>query len=112
MILIRRLLAGLASMLLAASLGSARADTLTGNLTADNAFYAFVSSDNSVLGTQIGSGNDWGSTFTTTPTSLAPGTYYLQIEAINYGGPGAVIGDFFIGNQGVLHQYANLERNV
>jgi hypothetical protein len=42
---------------------------------------------------------DWSSTYTTTSTSLAPGTYYLQIEAINYGGPGAVIGDFFIGNQ-------------
>jgi hypothetical protein len=94
---------GLAAVALAMGTACpAEADTLSGNLTADNAFFAFVSADNSVLGSQIGSGNDWPTTFSLTPTSLSPGTYYLQIEAINYGGPGAFIGDFFIGNHEFL----------
>jgi hypothetical protein len=94
---------GLAAVALALGTAcSAEADTLSGNLTVDNAFFAFVSTDNSVLGTQIGSGNDWGQTYSLTPTSLSPGTYYLQIEAINYGLVGAFIGDFFIGSHEFL----------
>jgi hypothetical protein len=89
----------------AVTIGSATAHaqaTLSGNLTADNAFFAFVSSSDTTLGTAIGSGNSWPTTYSLNPTLLAPGTYYLQIEAINYGGPGAFIGDFFVGSQEIL----------
>jgi PEP-CTERM motif len=77
----------------------AATETLTGNLTADNGFLAFVSTDNSKLGTQIGSGADWNTTYSLTPTALSPGTYFLQIEAVNQGSIGAIIGDFAIGAQ-------------
>ena len=87
------------------TLGSAAAHaqvTLTGNRTADNAFYAFISTSDTTLGTQIGSGNSWPTTYSLTSTDLAPRTYYLQIEAMNYRGPGAFIGDFFVGRQEIL----------
>lgn len=83
----------------------ARADTvLSGNTTADNAFFAYISTDPTTLGTLIGSGNNWPSSFPVSTSTLGPGTYYLQIEAINYGGPGAysavvnLTGDGMFGN--------------
>ena len=73
--------------------------TLTGNLTADNYFFAFLSTNANTLGTQIGSGNNWASTYSLTPTVLNAGTtYYLNIEAINGDGgawtAGGLIGSF------------------
>lgn len=76
------LMAGLALFGAAASV---QATTLTGSMTTDNAFYAFISTNDAVLGTQIGSGNNWQQSFSLTPTTLTASTYYLQIEAINYG---------------------------
>ena len=85
-------LSGLAAIL---CVQCANATSLSGGLTADNAFYAYISTDNTVLGTLVASGNDWGTTATLSDYSLTPGqTYYLQVEAINYGGPGAFIGQF------------------
>ncbi|MDR3466439.1 MAG: hypothetical protein P4M07_10890 [Xanthobacteraceae bacterium] len=73
----------------AATAAAAQATTLTGNLTADNAFYAYLSTSPTSLGTLVGSGNAWYTNYSLTPTALTPGTtYYLNIEAINYGGPG------------------------
>jgi hypothetical protein len=87
------LLMAVGAVFLAVQTGGAT--TLTGNLTADNAFFAYISTSNSTLGTLVASGNDWGTTFSIDPTTLTPGvTYYLHIEAINYGGPGAVLGEF------------------
>ena len=78
---------------------------LTGNLTADNAFYAYVSTNNAVLGTLVVSGNSWPDSFSLA-SSLTPGvTNYLQIEAINYGGPGGFIGSFSLNNN--QFQFAN-----
>jgi hypothetical protein len=91
------------------ALGSAhraQATTITGALTADNAFFAYLSTSNTSLGTLIAQGNDWPSTFNFTDIALTPGqTYYLQIEAINYGGPGAIIGQFTLSDSGF--QFAN-----
>jgi hypothetical protein len=79
----------------------ASATTISGNLTADNAFFAYVSTDNSVLGTLVASGNSWPTTFTISAAALTPGvTNYLQIEVINYGGPGGFIGDFTLSDAG------------
>ena len=86
-----RMLATAAAALLAtiAAAQPAFADgVLSGNTTADNAFFAYVSTDPATLGTLIGSGNNWPSSFAVASSSLGPGTYYLQVEAINYGGPG------------------------
>ena len=86
--------------------GGANADSLSGNLTADNAFYAYVSTDNSVAGTLVAQGNNWPTTFSFSNYVLTPGqTYYLQIEAINYGGPGAFIGQFNLSDTGF--QFSN-----
>jgi hypothetical protein len=83
-------LSGLAAILCGQS---ANATTLSGALTADNAFYAYISTDDAVLGTLVAEGNNWGATSTFSNFVLTPGqTYYLQVEAINYGGPGALIG--------------------
>ena len=98
----RRLIASSAALLIATAASAQASETLSGNLTADNGFVAFVSTDNSVLGVQIGSGGDWGATYGLTSTALSPGTYYLQVEGINWGGAGAIIGDFFIGTDEFL----------
>jgi len=89
----------------------ARATSLGGALTADNAFYAYVSTDNSVLGTLVAQGNSWPTVFNFSNYALAPGqTYYLQIEAINYGGPGAFIGQFSLDDTGF--QFSNGTQNL
>jgi hypothetical protein len=96
-----------ASALAAFSLAQfAHATTISGDLTVDNAFYAYISTSNSSLGTLVASGNNWGATFSFSSFALTPGqTYYLQIEGINYGGPGAFIGDFTLSDAGF--QFAN-----
>lgn len=69
--------------------GQASATVLTGTLTADNGFFAYISTSPSTEGTLIGSGGNWQQAFSLTQTALTPGqTYYLNIEAINWGGPG------------------------
>jgi len=99
---------GFRSAFLAASLVAAmgfsasdgHAAVLTGNLTADNQFSVYISTSDSVLGDLIGSGNDWKTTYSLTPTTLTSGTYYLHIVAHNlYGSatgdnPDALIGQF------------------
>lgn len=85
-----------ASIVILVSVASSSATTLSANMTVDNAFFAYISTDDSVLGTLIGSGNDWPTTFSFS-SALTPGvTNYLHIEAINYGGPNGFIGDFHL----------------
>jgi hypothetical protein len=84
----------------------AQATTLSGDLTADNAFYAYVSTSASLLGTLVASGNNWPTTYSITPAYTLPDqTLYLNIEAINYGGPGGFIGTFTL--NGPNFQFAN-----
>ncbi|MBI1222117.1 MAG: T9SS type A sorting domain-containing protein [Bacteroidetes bacterium] len=60
--------------------------TLTGKMTADNEFYAYLSTSASSLGTQIGYGNDWGTTYSLTSSTLTVGQdYYLHVKAIDWG---------------------------
>ncbi|MBC9878334.1 PEPxxWA-CTERM sorting domain-containing protein [Bradyrhizobium sp. INPA01-394B] len=79
---------------------ASQAATLTGNLTADNQFSVYISSSDSTLGTQIGSGNDWQHTYSIS-TNLTSGTYYLHIVGDNFGGPATSMAggnpDAFIG---------------
>jgi hypothetical protein len=90
----------LTALLFLGTASSASANvTLTGNLTADNYFFAFLSTSANARGTQIGSGTDWSTTYSLTSTVLNPGTtYYLNIEAINGDGgawsAGGLIGSF------------------
>lgn len=97
------LLAPIAALAIA---GPAAATTLSGDLTADNAFEAFLSTSPGTLGTAVASGNSWGNTYTLPATTLTPGkTYYLQIEAVDGGPPGAFIGSFSLSDTDF--QFAN-----
>lgn len=100
-----RFAAAATALALTAFIGQAQATTLYGSLTADNAFYAYISTSPTSIGTQVASGNNWQalSQFSTT---LAPGqTYYLHIEAINYGLEGGLIGSFTLSDP--QFQFAN-----
>lgn len=79
---------------LAAPWGGAQATSISASMTVDNAFYAYISTDDSVRGTLIGSGNNWPTTFGFSGALTSGVNNYLHIVAINYGGPGAFIGQF------------------
>jgi hypothetical protein len=82
--------------------GRAMATDISGNLTVDNAFFAYISTNPSVLGTLVASGNSWPTTFSFSDT-LTPGvTNYLQIEAINYGAWGGLLGQFTLSDTGFM----------
>ena len=86
---------------------SASAATLTGSLTADDAFVVYISKSGSDPGRLIAQGNNWAITYSLPSISLAPGTYYLNIEVTNYGGPGGLIGDFTVGGRHLLTDTTN-----
>src|ERR1700731_1897144 len=81
---------------------SAGAATLTGTLTADDAFVVYISKSSSDPGRLIAQGNDWAITYSLPSISLTPGTYYLNIEVTNYGGPGGLIGYFSVGGRHLI----------
>ena len=99
----------------ALTVSMAKADTLSGALTADNSFIAYLSTSPTVQGVGIASGTDWGTTYTLTPQALTPGTtYYLQIDGHNgifpdyvgpNAGPGSIIGSFNL--SGSSFQFSN-----
>ncbi len=89
----------------------AQATTISGALTADNAFFAYIGTSNISQGTLVAQGNSWSQTFTFSNFALTPGnTYYLQIEGINYGGPGAIIGQFTLSDSNF--EFANLTQTL
>src|SRR5689334_19753491 len=72
----------------------ASATNISANLTVDNSFDYYLSTSDSVLGTLIGSGNNWQVTSQFT-SALTPGvTNYIHVVALNAGGPAGFIGDF------------------
>jgi MSHA biogenesis protein MshQ len=84
----------------------AMATDISGNLTADNGFYAYVSTNPLVLGTFVASGGDWGTTYSFSGVTLTPGvTNYLQIEAVNWGYVAGFIGSFTLSDSNF--QFAN-----
>jgi hypothetical protein len=96
------------------SLSGAQATTLTGTATVDNAFSAWLSTDDSTLGTFVGGGSDWQSATNLGSTPLAAGTtYFLHIVAFNENGlpatpgadPDAFLGAFHLDSTD--HQFAN-----
>lgn len=79
------------TLVTACGIASAQDGTLSfSGVVADDDFYAFLSTDNSVLGSDITSTASSGGS-----VSLDPGqTYFLQIESLNYGGAGGFAGVF------------------
>ena len=86
---------------------SAGAATLTGSLTADDAFVVYIGKSSTEPGRLIAQGNNWTTTYSLPPISLTPGTYYLLIEVTNYGGPGGLIGDFTVGGRHLVTDTTN-----
>jgi hypothetical protein len=98
------------SVALAMVATSANASTLNLNLTADNEFKVYLSTDDSVLGTPIGAGNDWQTTYSFSQALGSASTYFIHIIGTNWtdvngfpqfprfdsGNPNALIGTFNI----------------
>ena len=77
--------------------GSARAQSLSGTLTVDNAFQVFLSTSPNTFGPAIPGaiGFNWPTDVTFGPQPLVAGTnYWMQVLAINSGGPGMFLGQF------------------
>jgi hypothetical protein len=78
----------LLSVVAIVTIGSSRveATSLSGKLTADNLFVAALSTDDSVFGTEIASGNNFGLQYSFNQ-ALVPGTtYFLHIIGVNQDG--------------------------
>ena len=87
-----------AAVLAAAPAG---AQTLSGDLTVDNRFTAYLSTSATSLGTPIASGTNWPTAISFGGVGLTPGqSYWLHVAAENQGGPGMFIGDFAIAGSG------------
>ena len=113
----------LVAVLFAASVAKANS-VLSGALTVDNQFVAYLSTSPTVQGTQIASGNNWMSAVAIAPTQLTWGTtYYLQIDAQNWQrdpqtgqpytpetNPGALLGSFTLA--GGQHLFSNGSANL
>lgn len=80
----------------------AGAASLTARMTVDNSFTACISTDDSVQGTWVGSGDNWGATYTFT-AGLTPGVVnYLHIVASDSGVIAGFIGDFSLSGSDFL----------
>lgn len=106
------LAATIATAFLAATVAQA-ATSLTGLVTSDNRFTAYISTNDSVLGTEIGSANNWWVPGALTASLDTGVTYFLHIVADNYygpsdmggGNPAAILGELSLSGSG--HQFAN-----
>jgi MSHA biogenesis protein MshQ len=92
---------------------SAQAAVLTGALTADNEFNAYISTSDAVLGTLVATGADWTTAYNFTTNLEAGQTYYLHVVANNWygqsnmggGNPDAFLGSFSL--SGLTHAFSN-----
>lgn len=71
------------------------AQALSGDLTVDNSFTAYLSTSVTTQGSTLVSGTDWTTTYSFGSVALTPGqTYYLQVRGTDVGVISAFIGDF------------------
>lgn len=85
---------------------SVSATLLSGGLNVDNGYVAYVSTDDSIAGTQISAGNNWPSTLTFSGVNLqANQDYFLHIFAYDQGGIAGLLGEFSL--SGSDHTFAN-----
>lgn len=84
---------------------SAAATTLTTRMSVDNGYIAYISTSNSVQGTQFGSGNDWQASMLNSTVLTAGVDYYLHVYAYDQGGIAGLLGDFSLDSD--KHKFAN-----
>jgi hypothetical protein len=88
----------------------AQATVLSYDISMDNGFEVYLSTDNSTAGTLIGSGNDWPTTYNGSSSTLTPGqTYYLHVYGYDQGGIAGFLGQFTL--SGTDHVFANGTNN-
>ncbi len=78
---------------------------LTGKVNVDNTFEAYISTDNGVQGTFIGSGTSWWTTYSLASSLTTGQDYYLHVKALDAGGVAGFLGDFEI--TGSDHTFSN-----
>lgn len=78
---------------------------LSSTMTVDNQFEVYLSTDDSVQGNLITSGDNWTTTYDFTAELKTGQDYYLHIHARDTGGPAAFLGEFTI--SGSEHVFAN-----
>ncbi len=98
----------------AASLTVARqtqAQSLSGFLTVDNAFTAYLSTSATTLGTQIASGSNWQAMYAFSNVPLTSGqNYWLQVMGTDYGYPASFVGSFSLNGGGF--QFSNGQQTL
>lgn len=74
----------LAALFLAANIstGQANATTLNSTLNVDNTFRLYLSTSNNTLGTLVGSGNDWPTTYSFSSALTAGVTNFLDRKSV------------------------------
>ena len=83
------------SLLLAVlGIASASATILSTTVNVDNVFSLYVSTNDSVLGTLVSTGDTWPTTYNGSITLTDGVTNYIHLVTANQGGPGGFLGDF------------------
>jgi MSHA biogenesis protein MshQ len=103
----------LCAALVLAMAGASRAATvtLTSNIAADDEFDFYVSSNDAVAGTYIGSGSGWPLTFNFSTPLTSGNTYYLHVKAWDVGfAIAAFLGDFSL--SGTSLEFSNGSQNL
>ena len=78
----------------------AAATDLSGRISVDNEFSMYLSTDDSQLGTLIGSSTDWTNPVNFSVSLTSGTTYYLHVVGVNDGGPDMFIGTFDLSDTG------------
>ena len=84
---------------------AASATLLTSEISLDNGYVAYISTSDSVTGTQFGSGANWPVTSTDTTTLTAGVDYFLHIYGYDEEGYAGFLGEFSL--SGSDHHFAN-----
>lgn len=79
------------TLLALGAVGAAQATNLTGSFNVDNDFSAYISTNDTSLGTLFVSGNNWPTTNTATIGLTSGVTNYLHIVGLNEGGPAGLL---------------------
>jgi hypothetical protein len=89
--------------------GLSIAGSLSGNLTADNRFDVYLSTDDSVQGLYIGSGSNWRKTYNFSYDLIDGQDYFLHIVAEDQGGIAGFLGQFNLTSE---HLFSNKQTTI